>query len=137
MQKGLLLDRVQVKHTGIAVNQAIQFPVPVFTDAARAAFSIGDVTLLWTKGTLDLTSVKGLEKGGKLRLYEPLLWGLSRAAFRKKDEASRAEGTKAAPADFEKLAFCEAALLKVVTFAYAALHVFYLTVQQGVLLNLD
>jgi hypothetical protein len=89
MQKGFLFDGVQVKHTRIPIDKTVQFSVPVFADAARAAFSTGKVTLPWAKGTLDLAAVEGLEIGGKLRLYEPFLWGLSGAAFRKKEEVSR------------------------------------------------
>jgi hypothetical protein len=136
MQKGFLFDGVQVKHAGIPVNQAIQFPVSVFADAARAAFSTGNVTLPGAKGTLDLASVEGLEKGRDLRLYEPLLWCLGRAAFGKKEEVTCTEGTKAAPTNLEKLAFCEAALQKAITLANAVAHVSYLRTQERILSNM-
>jgi hypothetical protein len=76
MEKGFLLDRVQMDGTGISVNQAVIFPVTVLANPAKAPLSLRYTAILRTEFALNLTPLQWGEKGRELCFDETLLGNL-------------------------------------------------------------
>ncbi len=63
MEKGLLLDGVDVHGTGIAVDQGIVLPVPIFSDTAIASLPTGGLAVPGA----EFTAYTLIGKGRKIR----------------------------------------------------------------------
>jgi hypothetical protein len=65
VEKGLLLHRVHVHRTGVAIHQAVILPIPVFPHPAKSSPSLGNDALPGAKLALDFPIFQRLEMRGK------------------------------------------------------------------------
>ena len=57
MEERLFLDGIQVDGTRVPVDEAVIFPLPVFTNPAKPSFSLGNAAPVRAQLALDLSSV--------------------------------------------------------------------------------
>src|SRR4030042_3387138 len=93
--------------TGISINQAVIFSIPVFTNPAYASLSLCHTAPMGTQFTLNFSSLQRSEIRRKLSLDEPLLSYLSVGSFRETEEIGSGEGAKARPTKPQKIPFCQ------------------------------
>ena len=67
--------------TGVPIDQAIIFPIPILADPAKTPLPLGDTASLGAEIALDLASPEGGKIGGKLCLDEALPRCLSLGCF--------------------------------------------------------
>jgi hypothetical protein len=72
MEKGFFLNRIEMHRTGISINQAIIFSLPIFPDSADPPLSLGHPATVRTQFALNFSSLERGEIGGQLCFDEAL-----------------------------------------------------------------
>jgi len=86
MEERFLFNWVWMNGTGISIDQAVIFPVPVFPHPANASLPFGHTAAVRAQFTLDFSSLQRSEKGRKYCLNEALFGHLCLRGFRKSKE---------------------------------------------------
>jgi hypothetical protein len=85
MEEGFLLDRIQMNCTGVSVDQAIIFSIPIFTNSTKTPLSFRNTAPFRAKFALDLSSIQRGKIRRELCLDEALLGYLCLRGFWKTD----------------------------------------------------
>ena len=56
MEKGLSFDSVQIKDTGIPIDQRVKLPIPILTHPAKAPLATRELALSGAEITLDFST---------------------------------------------------------------------------------
>ena len=86
--------------TGVPIDQAVIFPIPVFTNPANASFSLCHAAAVRAQFTLDFSSPQRSEIGRKFCLNETLLRHLCTGSLRKAEEVGGGEYAETCPTKF-------------------------------------
>jgi hypothetical protein len=106
MEKGFLFDRIRMNGTGISINKAVMFPLPVFANPANTSFPLCHAAPVGTKFTLNFASLQRGEIRRKFSLDKSLLSCLGMGGFRETEEINSGECAKARSAKPQELPFC-------------------------------
>ena len=109
MEKRLSFDSVQIKDTGVPIDQSVKLTIPILTYPAKPPFATGEVALPGAEITLDLASTQRSEIGGEFCLDQAFYGHFCPCYLWNTEQMSRPEGTKTRPTKLQELPFCKSA----------------------------
>jgi hypothetical protein len=86
MGERFFLNRIEMNCTGISVDQAVIFPIPVFPHSADPSFPLGHATPVRAQFALNFSSFQWSKIRRKLCLNEAFLSHLGAGSFWKTEE---------------------------------------------------
>jgi hypothetical protein len=109
MKKRLLFNRIDMNRTGISVDQAVIFPIAIFSHLANASLPLGHPATVRTQLALDFSSVERSEIGRQFRLDESLRGRLCAGPWKAK-ETGGGEHAEACTAEPQELSLCQSGI---------------------------
>jgi hypothetical protein len=103
MEEGFLLDRIQMNCTGVSVDQAIIFSIPILTNSTKTPFPFGNAAPFRAQFALYLSPIQGSEVRREFCLNEALLRYLCPCGFWKTEEMCSGKNTETRSAKLQKL----------------------------------